>query len=105
MQKVLLSLAFVLLATGPALAGVGHVQWCEAHSEPAPEGPWLLAEGPDGSLRGIRSPAELVRRAKDEARRDPKAAIEWAKSCRWGNRAASDEIDRDREAVLDYLRK
>ena len=99
-----LTIADATLKSGRAESGLHFVKWCQGD----PYKPWVAAarevETPSGK-RGTLTANQLVRKARSAARegRDDDA-IAYIKVCQWHNQGSYGDIDRDREAILEYLR-
>jgi hypothetical protein len=97
-------LAGATLESARAESGLHFVYWCQGD----PYKPWDPAarevETPGGK-RGTLTANQLVRKARWAARegRDDDA-IAYIKACQWHNQESYKDIDRDRAAILEYLR-
>ena len=99
-----LTFAQATLESARAESGLHSVQWCLGD----PYKPWDPAahevDTPHGK-RGTLTAFQLVRKARSAARegRDDDA-IAYIKACQWHNQETYEDIDRDRAAILEYLR-
>jgi hypothetical protein len=92
--------------TGTQPDGISAVQWCAANNNSPADAMAKLATMPNGKIRENASAAALIKLARQKAKegRDNEA-IQWAELCQWHNEAEQNAIERDRDAVLRYLRQ
>src|SRR5882724_4924365 len=107
--KIGVGLLAILLWLGASIGcradGVSAVKDCESDSSP-PEDIARLTIMPNGESRGSDSAAALIRIARQKAKEGKDAeALQWAALCNFFEASEQAAIQRDRAAVLQYLKQ